>query len=55
MDALDSPAFGPMDYEFDDRPDALEELSDTFEEAEALLDAELDELVDEDEVGRGFQ
>lgn len=55
MDALDSPAFGPMDYEFDERPEALEELSDTFEEAEELLDAELDDLVEDDEVGRGFQ
>jgi len=32
MEAIDSPAFGPMDYEFDGRPDELDELSDTFEE-----------------------
>jgi hypothetical protein len=55
MDVLDSPAFGPIDYEFDDRPDALDDLATTFEEAEEVLDAELDDLIDEDEVGRGFQ
>jgi AcrR family transcriptional regulator len=54
MDALDSPAFGPMEYEFDGRPDELDELAGTFEGAEELLDAELEELVEEDEVGRGF-
>lgn len=54
MDALDAPAFGPMEYEFDDRPDALDDLATTFEEAEEVLDAELDDLIDDDEVGRGF-
>lgn len=54
MDAVDSPAFGPMEYEFDDRPDSLDDAATTFEEASELLDAELDELIDEDEVGRGF-
>ncbi len=53
MDALDSPAFGPMEYDMYDRPDELEDLSDTFEEAEELLSAELDDLIEED-VGRGF-
>jgi hypothetical protein len=55
MEAMESPAFGPMDYEFDGRPEALDELTDTFEEAEALLDAELDDLVERDGVGRGFE
>jgi len=55
MDALDSPAFGPMDYDQYDRPEGVEEMADTFEEAEELLDAELDDLVDDDGVGRGFQ
>lgn len=55
MDAIDSPAYGPMRYEFDDRPEELDDLASTFEEAEELLDAELDDLIDEDEVGRGFQ
>jgi hypothetical protein len=54
METLDSPAFGPIDYDQYDRPESLDELSTTFEEAEELLDAELDDLVDEDEVGRGF-
>lgn len=54
MDAIDSPAFGPMSYEFDGRTDELDELTDTFDEAEALLSAELDDLIEDDDVGRGF-
>lgn len=54
MAALDSPAFGPIEYNQYGRPAPLEELSTTFEEADSLLDAELDDLIDEDEVGRGF-
>jgi hypothetical protein len=55
MDALDSPAFGPMDYEFDGRPDRLEDLSEEFADADELLSKDLDELIDDDGVGRGFQ
>jgi hypothetical protein len=55
MDVLDSPAFGPMEYEMSDRPEPMDELAATFEDAEDVLDAELDELVDDDDVGRGFQ
>ncbi|MFP8891396.1 hypothetical protein ACLI4U_16755 [Natrialbaceae archaeon A-CW2] len=54
MDAVESPAFGPMAYDQYDRPDELEGLSDTFEEAEELLEAELEDLIDADEVDRGF-
>ncbi|WP_435160170.1 hypothetical protein [Halorubrum sp. SY-15] len=54
MEAVDAPAFGPMDYAFDGRPDELDELNDTFEEADALLSAELDELIEADDVDRGF-
>ena len=54
MEAVDAPAFGPMDYAFDGRPDELDELNDTFEEADALLSAELDELIKADDVDRGF-
>ena len=54
MDAMDSPAFGPMSYEFDGRPDELDALTDTFDEAEELLSAELDDLIEDDDVGRGF-
>jgi hypothetical protein len=54
MEALESPAYGPMAYEPTDRPDQLSSLSTTFEDAEELLDAELDDLVTEDEVDRGF-
>jgi len=55
MDAMESPAFGPMEFELADRPERLDELGDTFEEAEELLGAELDDLIEDDEVGRGFQ
>ncbi|WP_410767101.1 hypothetical protein [Haloferax sp. DFSO60] len=55
MDALESPAFGPMDYEFDARPDRLEGLTDEFVDANRLLTSELDDLIETDEVGRGFQ
>jgi hypothetical protein len=54
MDVLDSPAFGPMEYDQYDRPDRLDDLSTTFEEAEELLESELEEIVDDDEVGKGF-
>jgi hypothetical protein len=54
MDALDSPAFGPMEYDQYDRPEPVDELATTFEEAEEVLDAELDDLVDADEVGKSF-
>jgi len=55
METLDSPAFGPMEYEMTDRPEALDDLSTTFEEAEDVLNAELDDLIDEDRVGKGFR
>ena len=53
MDALDSPAYGPMEFEGADRPDPMDDLTDTFEEAEQLLDAEFEDVIDED-VRRGF-
>ena len=54
MEAVDSPAFGPLEYDDRDRPEDVEELSTTFEEAEELLDAELEDLIEDDGVGRGF-
>jgi len=53
MDALESPAYGPMEFDHHDRPEQLEQLSTTFDEAEELLDKELDDLIEED-VERGF-
>jgi hypothetical protein len=53
MDAMDSPAYGPMEFDHHDRPGAMAELTDTFEEAEELLDAEFEDVVSED-VERGF-
>jgi len=55
MDAIDSPAYGPMEFELSDRPDELDALSETFDEADELLSAELDDLIERDEVDRGFQ
>jgi len=53
MDALDSPAYGPMEFDRTGRPEPVGELTDTFEEAEELLDAEFEDVIDED-VRRGF-
>lgn len=55
MESIESPAFGPMEYDSYGRPENLNHLADGFEEAESLLNAELDDLIDEDDVGRGFQ
>ncbi|WP_129116463.1 hypothetical protein [Halegenticoccus tardaugens] len=55
MEAVESPAFGPMEYDGYDRPDRLDDLAGTFEEAEAVLNAEFDDLVADDGVDRGFQ
>jgi hypothetical protein len=54
MDAVDSPAFGPIDFDQYGRPDSADELSERFDEAEDLLNSELEDLIDEDDVGRGF-
>jgi hypothetical protein len=55
MSALDSPAFGPMEFEPTDRPDGLDDLAETFADADDVLDAELDDLIEDDGVDRGFQ
>jgi hypothetical protein len=55
MDAVESPAFGPMEYDEYGRPGSLDRLAERFEEAESLLDGELDELIEGAEVDRGFQ
>lgn len=55
MGAVESPAFGPMEYNSYGRPDNLDRLAEGFEEAEKLLNTELDDLIDGEEVGRGFQ
>lgn len=54
MEAVESPAFGPMEYELSERPERLDALSSTFEESEELLTAELEDLIDDDDIGRGF-
>lgn len=54
MAAIESPAYGPMDYDVSDRPAGLSELSTTFKDAENLLDTELETLIEEDEINKGF-
>lgn len=54
MDALDSPAFGPLTFDPNERNQPIESLSGTFDEADRMLNAELEDLLDEDEIGRGF-
>ena len=53
MSTLDSPAYGPMEFDLTDRPDRMNDLSATFEAAEELLDREFEDVIDED-VERGF-
>jgi len=53
MDAVESPAYGPMEFDNYDRPESMGELTETFEEAEELLEREFEEIIDED-VERGF-
>jgi hypothetical protein len=53
FDALDSPAHGPMDYDGYGRPEEMADLTDTFDEAEDVLEKEFDDVIEED-VERGF-
>jgi len=53
MDAMDSPAYGPMEFDQYDRPEGMSQLTETFEEAEQLLESEFEDVVSED-VERGF-
>lgn len=55
METLESPAYGPMEYDQQGRPDSLDRLSSQFEDAEAALDAEVDDLIEGDDIDRGFQ
>ncbi len=55
MNAIESPTFGPVEYDGYGRPESLDRLAERFEEAETVLDAELDELIATDEIDRGFQ
>lgn len=53
LDAMDSPAYGPMEYDQYDRPGRMAELTETFEEAQERLEAEFEDVIEED-VKRGF-
>ena len=54
MAALESPAYGPLDYDTYERPDRLDRFQSTFADAESLLEAEFEDLVEADGVNRGF-
>ncbi len=54
MDALESPAYGPIDFDNYDRPERLDEMASTFEDAEELLNSEFEDLIEDDGVNRGF-
>lgn len=54
MEAIESPAYGPMEYEFSGRPDGMERLASTFTDAEELLEAEFEDLIHDDGIDRGF-
>ncbi|MFP4627710.1 MAG: hypothetical protein ACLFMX_01845 [Halobacteriales archaeon] len=53
MEAIESPAHGPLALGPNRRSTALDGLSGTFEEADAVLDEELDRRIDRSGVGRG--
>lgn len=53
MDSLESPAYGPMEFDQTDRPAQMEGLTETFEEAEEVLEKEFEDVIEED-VERGF-
>jgi len=55
MDAMDAPAYGQIEHDQYGRPDALDDLSSEFEEAEEVLEAEFEDVVDTSAVGRGFE
>ena len=54
MDALESPAFGPMEFEPASRTSTLDSLAQTFDEAERLLNEDLESLIEDDGIDRGF-
>ncbi len=54
MDAIDSPAFGPLTYDSHARPDPLDGLAESFDAEESTLDAEIQDLIDDDGIDRGF-
>jgi hypothetical protein len=55
LEAMESPAFGPMEFDRYGRPEPLEDLAGTFEEPEDVLEAELEDLLEGDDVGRAFR
>lgn len=54
MRAIQSPAFGPLEFDPTGRPEPLDELTGTFDEAESVLSTELEELLSRDQISHGF-
>ncbi len=54
MEAVESPAHGPLALSPDGRPDALDRLQSTFDEPNSVLDDELEDLIDRSGVGRSI-
>ena len=55
MEALESPAFGPMDNDPVDRPDALSTLAERVSGQERELEEALESRLESDGVTRGFE
>ncbi len=55
MEAEETPAHSLIECESADRPDELKELTDAFGDVQTILNAELDELIERDDVDRGFE
>ncbi|MDX1744612.1 MAG: hypothetical protein R3324_01630 [Halobacteriales archaeon] len=53
MEALESPAYGPVQYEMSSRPSGLDELTHTFEDAQEALETEFEDIIEDDGVNRG--
>lgn len=54
MEALESPAFGPLAFDHYDRPEPLDGLSRMFSDEASELDTELEDILNADSIGRGF-
>ena len=54
MRAIQSPAFGPLEFDPQGRPEPLDELTGTFDEAESVLSSELEDLLSRDQISHGF-
>ena len=55
MVAVGSPAYGPLDYRgMGSRPESLDILAEEFHDVNRKLERKLEEMIKDDEIGRGF-